>query len=433
MVTIRDVAREAGVSIATVSRVLNGSSKVNAETGRRVREAAARLDYWPNSAARSLTSSRTHTLGILLPDLFGEFFSEVIRGVDQAARRGKLQVLISSSHADSETMLAAARSMRGRIDGLIALAPDRVSVEAMIRLAEQVPVVLLSPRRPVEGLSSVSVASFEGAYAMVSHLLGLGHREIAMITGPAGNVDAEERLRGYRKALEDAGRGPRPALELPGDFTESSGYRAATRLLGQTPRPTAVFTANDYTALGLLSALRDLGVDVPGGMAVTGFDDIAISQYLNPPLTTVRVDAYELGQRAVDLWIAADAAGTGGEWRHEVLPAALVVRNSCGAAGERTLRPGARRGTGNGRGRELTLLSPRVAADQVPRVNPGPDGNGPDRQSGTRNVKREGTTDASRSRTLIQRTVPGEGADGAAERFLVTARSRTAVRKPKQG
>ncbi len=330
MVTIRDVARAAGVSIATVSRVLNGSSKVNEDTRRRVRDAAARLDYWPNGAARSLTSNRTNTVGILLPDLFGEFFSEVIRGIDNAARREKLQVLISSSHADTEAMLTAARAMRGRIDGLVAMAPERGSLDAIDRIARLFPVVLINPRGEIPGCSAVSIANFEGAHALIDHLLGLGHRMIAMVKGPAGNVDAEERLRGYREALRRAGRPLDPKLELQGDFSEASGYGAAIEIFRRRSRPTAVFAANDYMALGFLSALSDLGVEVPGEMAVTGFDDIAIAQYLRPPLTTVRVDSYALGERAVSLWVEASRGGNGTGAVREEIPTALVVRGSSG-------------------------------------------------------------------------------------------------------
>lgn len=338
MATIRDVAREAEVSIATVSRVFNGNARVNEETRRRVTAAAARLDYWPNGAARSLTTNRTHALGVLLPDLFGEFFSEVIRGIDHAARRERLQTLVSSSHADSDELVAAARSMRGRIDGLIVMAPDTGSVGAIRQITRKFPVVLLNPRFEVEGCGVVAIANLEGAHAVVDHLLGLGHRRVAILKGPPGNVDAEERLRGYRKAIREAGLRPNAALEFQGDFTEASGYAAATRLLVLEPRPTAIFASNDYMAIGLLSALRDAGVEVPGGMAVAGFDDIAISQYLSPPLTTVRVDAYELGERAVRLWIAAGKSAEARAGRpsiarggKELLPATLVVRASCGS------------------------------------------------------------------------------------------------------
>jgi LacI family transcriptional regulator len=343
VVTIRDVAREAGVSIATVSRVFNGSDRVSEDARRRVRSASTKLDYWPNVAAQSLTTNRAHALGVLLPDLYGEFFSEVIRGIDRAARREKYQILLSSSHADTQTLLSAARSMRGRIDGLIAMAPDKGSTALIDQIAKNFPVVLLNPRFQAKGCATVSIANLDGAYAIVDHLVGLGHRDIAMIKGPRGNVDSEERLRGYRKALRDAGLESRPALEIQGDFTESSGYRAAAEILQQSPRPTAVFAANDYTAIGLLSALHFAGIDVPQEIAVAGFDDIAIASYVKPPLTTVHVDAFELGQRAIRLWISAVHSASPASRSHEVLPTTLVVRSSCGSTLARAADARARR------------------------------------------------------------------------------------------
>jgi LacI family transcriptional regulator len=331
--TIRDVAQAAGVSIATVSRVLNGSPRLSEDARRRVWKAAADLDYWPNGAARSLTTRRSHAFGVLLPDLYGAFFSEVIRGIDQAARREKFQILVSSSHANTDEMVAAARAMRGRVDGLIVMAPDAGSAGAMDQVSRRFPVVLLNPGFEAKGCSSASIANFAGAYALVEHLLGLGHRSIAMIKGPPGNVDSEERLRGYRQALGDAGVDPTPSLELEGDFNESSGYRAAPDILRLDPRPTAVFAGNDCMAVGLLSALGNCGVQVPRDLAVAGFDDIAIARYLNPPLTTVHVDAYELGGRAVGLLLSARKSPDPALGSHEVVPSRLVVRRSCGFAG----------------------------------------------------------------------------------------------------
>jgi LacI family transcriptional regulator len=338
LATIRDVARAAGVSIATVSRVFNGSNRVSDAARRRVQSAAVRLDYLPNVAARSLTTSRTHALGVLLPDLYGEFFSDVIRGIDHAARRGKYQILLASSHADAHDLLAAARSMRGRIDGLVAMASDRDSAAAIAQVARYFSVVILNPRARVDGCSSVSIANLQGARALVEHLIGLGHRRVGIIQGPAGNGDAEQRRRGYRQALRGAGIPHDPSLEFRGDFTEASGHAAAQEILRCTPRPTAIFAANDYMAIGALSALREAGVDVPGEMAVTGFDDIAMARYLSPPLTTVCVDAFELGERAIEVWMqrAADPSHR----RHEVLPATVVVRSSCGSTQTATSHTG---------------------------------------------------------------------------------------------
>ena len=329
MATIRDVAGACGVSIATVSRVFNASPRVSRPTRERVEAAAAKLDYWPNSAARSLTTNHAHALGVLLPGLYGEFFSEVIRGIDDAARREKLQILVSSSHTESDTLLWAARSMRGRIDGLIMMAPHEHAAPVVEQIARAFPVVLMNTRPGGGRWSSVSIANFDGAYAVAQHLLQQGHRSIATIRGPDGNVDADERLRGFRAAVSDCALQGCCVIETPGDFTESCGYRAASAILRAKPRPTAVFAGNDSMAIGLVSALRDAGVEVPGDIAVAGFDDIPIARYMSPRLTTVRVDAYELGSRAVLRWLAnrrthrQDAS-------HEVLPTTLVVRESCG-------------------------------------------------------------------------------------------------------
>jgi len=331
LATIRDVAREAGVSIATVSRVYNDSPLVSDDTRAHVRTVASRLDYIPNGAARSLITNRSHAIGVLLPDLYGEFFSEVIRGIDLAARRARFQVLVSSSHADTETLMAAVNSMRGRIDGLIAMAPDEKTTSALREFIRKFPVVLLNPGPVQADCGTLSIANFDGAYAMVRHLQSFGHRSIAMVKGPVGNIDAEERLRGYRTALRDSGIEPEPSLEVPGDFTEASGYEGALTLLQRQLRPTAVFAANDYMAIGLVSALRDSGLRVPDDIAVGGFDDIAISEYLSPPLTTVRVDAYTLGERAVMQILPFTRTRKPVIAHHEVVPTQLVLRRSCGS------------------------------------------------------------------------------------------------------
>lgn len=332
MATIRDVAREAGVSIATVSRVFNQSAVVRPETCEHVRVVAARLDYWPNGAARSLITSRTLTLGVVLPDLHGEFFSEVIRGIDLAARRERFQILLSSSHADADALSSAVRALRGRIDGLIVLSPDAGSAGVVESIAQSLPVVLLHSGPDTLACATFAIANHDGALAMTRHLLELGHRRIAMLCGPAGNVDAEERLRGYRAALTEAGIMQDAALEIAGDFSEDCGAARAVDLLAIDPRPTAVFCANDAMAIGLVGALRRVGARVPEAMAVTGFDDIAIGRYLDPQLTTVRADAYELGEGAVHMLLPFAQARQPVPSARVSVPTRLIVRASCGAA-----------------------------------------------------------------------------------------------------
>jgi len=264
----------------------------------------------------------------------------VIRGIDQVARREGQHLLVSSSHADTRELLAALRTMRGRIDGLIVMAPD-VDAEAIRNSAGDTPLVLVDPGGGVEGHDTISVANFDGAYVLVRHLMSLGHRRIATVTGPERNVDARERLGGYRAALRDGDGILDPELEVHGDFSEPSAYAAAAALLRLRPRPTAIFAGNDYMAVGVLRALAEAAVRVPEDIAVAGFDDIEISRYLDPPLTTVRVDTFNLGERAVALLLRGMRAPAEHEPRHETLSTTLVVRRSCGASagGARALPP----------------------------------------------------------------------------------------------
>ncbi len=344
MVTIKDVARAAGVSVATVSRVYNGADPVREETRQRVREVGGRLGYTPHGAARSLITSRTSTLGVILPDLYGEFFSEVIRGIDQAAQRHGYHLLISSSHDARPAVEAALRSMRGRVDGLILMWPDMDADAAVRNLPAGFPLVLLHAPVEPDAFDVITIANFDGAYAMVRHLVELGHTRIAIIKGVAGNFDAAERLRGYRAALAASGIAETPNLEVQGDFSEDSGFHATGELLQAPARPTAIFAANDAMAIGALSALRQAGVRVPEDVAVGGFDDIPMARYLDPPLSSVHVDMTALGERATLRLLAAVTEKDTHERRSETLPTTLVLRRSCGATAPSS-RPTAR-GTG---------------------------------------------------------------------------------------
>lgn len=333
MVTIKDVARQANVSVATVSRVFSGANAVREETSRRIRDVAAKLRYTPHVGARSLITSKTHTLGVLLPDLYGEFFSEIIRGIDAAAREASFHLLVSSSHSDSREVESAMRSMRGRVDGLILMSPDIDADTLVANLPEGQPFILLNSAVRNTGIASVSISNMRGAREMVRHLVSHGHRRIAFIAGARGNIDSSQRRRGYRSALSEARLPADPALEMKGDFTEDSGYEAALRLIDLSPRPTAIFAANDAMAIGALSALRDEGIEVPRDMAVAGFDDIPIARHMSPALSSVHVPIAELGKRACKRLIDALARPEEYEPRHEVLRTTLVVRASCGPQG----------------------------------------------------------------------------------------------------
>lgn len=324
--TIRDVAARAGVSVATVSRVLNDPSIVREQTSAQVLDAAKALRYVPNTAARSLSARRTHTIGVLLPDMHGEFFSEVIRGIDGAARAAKFHILVSGWHSESGEMLEMVNAMRGRVDGLLVMAPDLAVTSLRQQLSFNLPVVLLNSSD--EQHDAVTVDNYGGAQSMMRHLLALGHERIAFIKGPANNSDARERLRGYRQAMRKV-VGSTAALEFAGDFSEEAGRDAARQIAALAPRPTAVFAANDSMALGAIAAFREAGVDVPQEIAVVGFDDVPVARYIHPALTTVCVDIVDLGRRSFALLL--DAIGNrNAAPRHELISTSLVVRESCG-------------------------------------------------------------------------------------------------------
>ncbi|HUQ98771.1 MAG TPA: LacI family DNA-binding transcriptional regulator [Gemmatimonadaceae bacterium] len=329
MVTIKDVAREANVSVATVSRVLNGSGPVSEDTKRRIHEVAGRMRYVPHGGARSLITSKTDTLGVLLPDLYGEFFSEVIRGMDDTAQQHGFHLLISRSHADRNGIDTAMRAMRGRVDGVVAMSPD-LDAESLLDVPSTIPVVLLCSVSRGNELDSLTIQNCSGARDMVRHLTSLGHTRVAIIKGSPRNYDAAERLRGYRLALKEAGIAPDASLERDGGFTEQGGYAATLELLELNDRPTAIFAANDSMAIGAMSALRESGVRVPDEMAVAGFDDIPLARFMDPPLSSVHVPICELGARAVELLVNGVAHKNGHVRKRQRVSTTLVIRRSSG-------------------------------------------------------------------------------------------------------
>ena len=333
-VTIKDVARLSNVSVATVSRALNGHLNVADAVRQRVLGIAAELRYSPHHAARSLSSRRTHTIGVVLPDLHGEFFSELMRGIDGVARERGLHLLVSSYHGHPEEQGEALRAMRGRVDGLLVMSPYVGNADYLRHnLTASLPAVLMNSHLPDSGYRGLSVDNYGGARSMMRHLVDSGYRRIAFIAGPDDNFDAHERLRGYRDALAEALPKAKPWV-LAGDFDEASGHRAGRELLAAGKRPDAVFAANDMMALGCLFALNQAGVQAPKDIAIAGFDDIPLARYVHPSLTTMRVDIPELGARALrTLLDAPDPASPMAPIAPE-----LIVRESTGATASRRER-----------------------------------------------------------------------------------------------
>lgn len=325
--TIRDVARAAGVSVATVSRAMNGADNVLPQTKQRVLDAARDLRFTPSGAARSLITRRTDTIGALLPDLHGEYFSELIRGMDQAARARGLHLLLSSSHDNADEAAAALRAMNGRVDGLVVMSPHADAGFLANNLPNGLPIVLVNTGVDLPGHAHFEIDNFGGARTMTRHLVAAGHQRIAFIAGPAGNHEAQERQRGYRAGL----RAGMQEMIFEGQFNEESGWAAGRRILQTEPRPNAVFAANDIMAIGCLAAFNDAGVRVPEDIALGGFDDIPVARYVAPALTTIHVPIAALGAAAVDVLSGAVESPRAAPAATSVIPVELVVRRSCGA------------------------------------------------------------------------------------------------------
>ncbi len=326
-ITIKDVAREANVSVATVSRALNGHHNVAEPVRKLVLEVADRLRYTPHAAARSLSSRSTQTVGVVLPDLHGEFFSELMRGIDGVASAHRRHLLVSSYHGDPRQQRDVLQAMRGRVDGLLLLSPYADNDDFLAdNLPSVMPTVLINTpladaRHPV-----FSIDDHAGAMAMTRHLLGQGYRRIAFIGGPARNHDAQERLRGFREAMATVADAE--AIELSGGFDETSGHAAGLQLLQRPALPDAVFAANDMMAIGCLYAFNQAGVRVPAQVALAGYDDIPLARFVHPALTTMQVSIAELGERAMQQLLQQIDDEGAVDMRGLTLVPHLVVRDS---------------------------------------------------------------------------------------------------------
>jgi LacI family transcriptional regulator len=332
--TINDVARLAGVSTVTVSRVINGAGSVKLETRTRVQQAIEELHYLPNVAARSLRSKRTNTLALLVPDITNSFWTTVARGVEDEAQNGGYSVLLCNTDED------AAKQQRyqdviisQRVDGVI-LTPYDSDPQNLSRLRDRkIPIVAIDRR--IEGweVDSVTGDSVTGARALVNHLIGLGHQRIAIISGPINTSTSQDRVTGYRMALGQGGIPADPDLIKFGEFRSLSGEELTYQLLDLVQRPTAIFAANNTIAMGVIKAVDRRGLHIPQDIALVCFDDIPNLSLVFPFLTVVVQPAYEIGVRAAQLLLSR-LEGTGTSSmppRRIVLPTRLIIRHSCGS------------------------------------------------------------------------------------------------------
>ena len=324
-VTLDMVARAAGVSPSTVSRILNGTAVVSDDKRQAVDNAIAKLSFVPNPVARGLAGGRTLSIGVVTLAIDSPFYGGALRGIEEQLDCAGYSALFVSGHWDAGIEGRCINTLRARrVDGIIVLT-GRLGDAALRTLAQSLPVVVTGRSLKAPGLYALDFDNFEGGRLATHHLLALGHRRIAFICGDPRHPDAKERLRGYQEALQAAGLPFDPALVLPGQYTEDSGRMAVELLLDSGQPFTAIFAANDQMAFGAALALHRRKLKVPQDVSLVGFDDVATSIYSLPPLSTVHHPVQELGQMAATAMLQLLA----GERPTAVLPAPrFIVRES---------------------------------------------------------------------------------------------------------
>lgn len=324
-VTLDRVARLAGVSPATVSRILNGSARVTERRRTAVENAIRELNYRPNALARGLAQGRTNSIGVLTQDIASPFYGEALRGIEDALKdTGSIPLIVSGHWMLKDEVERIDHLLSRRVDGLIVLTGS-LTDELLARYAREVPLVVTGRDLQGQGITSLRFDDYLGARLATEHLIRLGHTRIAHIAGPLDHFDSLERLRGYRDALDEAGLPQDEHLVVHADFHEPGGLLAINQLLSARASFTAVFAANDQMALGAMLALHVHGIRVPEDISIVGFDDLPVSNYIVPPLTSVKQPVYEMGAAAARTLIAMIEGKKGNE---ELAGPELVVRAS---------------------------------------------------------------------------------------------------------
>ncbi len=331
MATIKEVARKAGVSVGTVSNVLRGSTTVSQTIRERVDRVIQSLDYHPNHAARSLKTSQTHLLGMVISDITNPFFPQLVRGAEDAAIQKNYLLIASNTDDQLEREKRALAVLRARrVDGIfLVVAPNGGDTEHLKKLlASQIPVVCLD--RVPEGLAvdSVTTDGVQGSEMCVRHLLSMGHRKIGVIVGNLQLQTARDRLRGYENALKEQKIAIDPGLIFAGDFRRESGYLLTKQLLLGNRKPTAVFVCNGMMALGALRAIQELDLRCPEDIAVAVFDEVPANGSFRPEITCVVQPAYQMGYQGVELLLSRMSKGAGKKPVQIVLPSELRIGDS---------------------------------------------------------------------------------------------------------
>ena len=330
MPTILDVAKQAGVAPITVSRVINNSGYISQATRERVEEAVKELGYVPNTLARGLRSKQTKTLALVVTDITNPYFTLMARGVEDAAGASDYTVIYCNTDESEEKEENYANLLAQRqVDGVL-LVPSCGNVKTInFLLSNDINVVALDRRVAEVEIDSVRSDSENGAYQLIKMLIGLGHKRIAMITGPKDVSTSVDRVIGYQRALAEANLNENE-LVYYGMFNLESGYEFTKLAMTQSPKPTAIFGANNFIAIGIIKALRDLQFDVPGDISIGAFDDLPESMLVAPFLTFVEQPAYEMGRTATELLLKRISGELTGGYKKLILPTQIIERRSTG-------------------------------------------------------------------------------------------------------
>jgi DNA-binding LacI/PurR family transcriptional regulator len=331
-VTMRQIAERANVSIGTVSHVINETAAVRPKLRERVLEAIRSMGYQPSALAQGLRKNRTNMLGMVIPDITNPFFPSVVRGVEDVAYKRSFRVILCNTDNDPAKEASYVSELRSyRISGLLIIPAGGADITGHLKAyaAASVPVVCID--RVPDGWKgdAVLVANTEGAYQATRHLIQMGHKRLAVISGPLGLTNSAERLKGFTRALDEAAIAIEPEFVQESRFDTVSGHQAALRLLRMLPRPTAIFACNDLMAFGVLQAVRELGLRCPEDISIAGFDSLEFTKFTDPSLTSVYQPGYQLGATAARLLLER-VDGLRSAPKKVLLPTDLKKRNSVG-------------------------------------------------------------------------------------------------------
>jgi LacI family transcriptional regulator len=333
MATMKQVAEKAGVSVSTVSHVLNNTRVVSPDVRARVLAIIAEMRYIPSAVARSLKNDKTHTIGMMVPNNSNPYFAELIQGIEDAAFKLSYNVILCNAYDDSKKQAAYLRVlMEKRIDGLILVASGADDELALLLSDQSVPIVLVD--REVAGVQAdfIEADHETGGYLATRYLIELGHTAIACVAGPADLPPARDRVAGYLRALAEAGLACPPGYLVRSDFTSEGGFQAFRTLLALAAPPTAIFSSNDLMALGGICAASEALVRIPEQLSVIGYDDIALASYSTPRLTTMAQPKYEMGQMVTRVLLERIKGGHL-PLRREMFQTTLVARQSTARRG----------------------------------------------------------------------------------------------------